>query len=140
MPVFRRAQKAIKRIRWKEKTLVDALYVACTNDRNEFGKAVLVRHTPFRPATTDVAQTWGRCNRDFQLMPRTLDPDKLFEPTVPADGVAHSAQQPQVAPQTDPKLALAMYNVRLQLPGSPLLRRFFHSIVAIHQAAHNCDS
>ena len=32
-----------------------------------------------------------------------------------------------------------MYGVRLQLPDAPLLRRCFHSIVAMHQAAHNCD-
>ena len=32
-----------------------------------------------------------------------------------------------------------MYGVRLQIPDSPLLRRCFHSIVAMHQAAHNCD-
>ena len=42
-------------------------------------------------------------------------------------------------PHTDPKLDLAMYGVRLQLADSPLLRRCFHSIVAMHQAAHNCD-
>ena len=125
-PALRLGQKAIKRIRRKGKKLVEAPYVACTNDRNEFGKVVLVRHTPFRSATTDVGQNWGRCNIDFQFMPRTLDPDELLEPTVPAGGVAQTAHQPQVVPQTDPKFALAMYGVRLQLPDSPLLRRCFH--------------
>ena len=77
-PALRLGQKAIKRIRRKGKKLVEAPYVACTNDRNEFGKVVLVRHTPFRSATTDVGQNWGRCNIDFQFMPRTLDPGELF--------------------------------------------------------------
>ena len=62
-------------------------------------------------------------------MPRTLDPDHFFT----------SSTEAPLVPQTDPKLALAMYGVRLQLPDAPLLRRCFHSIVAMHQAAHNCD-
>ena len=138
-PALRQGKKAIKRIRRKGKKLVDAAYVAWTNDRNEFGKVVVVRRTPFRSATTDVGQNWCRCNVDFQFMPRILDPDELLESAMPPDGVAQPAHQPQVVPQTDPKLALGMYGVRLQLPDSPLLRRCFHSIVAMHQAAHNCD-
>ena len=39
----------------------------------------------------------------------------------------------------DPKLALAMYGVWRLLPEEPLLRRCFHSIVAMFQAPHNCD-
>ena len=125
-PAIRLGQTAVKRLRRKGKKLVEAAYIACTNDRNEFGKVVPVRHTPFRSATTDVGQVWGRCNIDFQFMPRTLDPDQVFASTA-------------AVPQTDPKLALAMYGVRMQLPDSPLLRRCFHSIVSMHQAAHNCD-
>ena len=90
-PAARLGQKAIKRIRRRGKKLVEAPYVACTNDRNEFGKVVLVRHTPFRSATTDVGQVWGRCNIDFQFMPRILDPDQVFASTVPAGGVAQTA-------------------------------------------------
>ena len=132
-------QKTIKRIRRRGKKLVEAPYVACSNDRNEFGKVVLERHTPFRSSTTDVGQNCFRCNMDFQFMPRTLDPDELIASTVPAGGVAQPANEPHVVPQTDPKLALTMYGVRQQLPDAPLLRRCFHSIVAMHQAAHNCD-
>ena len=72
---------------------------------------------------------WGRCNTDAQFMLRTLDPDQFFATT----------NELPLVPQTDPNLALAMYGVRLQLPEAPLLRRCFHSIVAMHQAAHNCD-
>jgi len=119
----------VKRIRRRGKKLVEAPFVAGTNDRSEFGKVVVVRQTPFRSATTDVGQVWGRCNIDFQFMPRTLDPDQLLT----------TMSETSLVPQIDPKLALAMYGVRLQLPDAPLLRRCFHSIVAMHQAAHNCD-
>ena len=49
-----------------------------------------------------------------------------------------SAEQPD-APMIDPAVAKAMYGVRFQTPGSSLQRRIFHSIVAMFQAAHNCD-
>ena len=49
-----------------------------------------------------------------------------------------SAEQPD-APMIDPAVAQAMYGVRFQTPGSSLQRRIFHSIVAMFQAAHNCD-
>ena len=45
----------------------------------------------------------------------------------------------QLVPQVKPELALALYGVRRQLPDSPLLRRCFHAIVSMFQAAHNCD-
>ena len=62
-------------------------------------------------------------------MLRTLDPDVLL----------HNSGDDQPVPQVKPELALALYAVRTQLPDSPLLRRCFHSIVAMFQAAHNCD-
>ena len=46
-------------VEWEQ--LVGTPYIACTNDRHEFGNTVVVRHTPFRSATSDAAQTWGRC-------------------------------------------------------------------------------
>ena len=109
--------------------LVKEAFIASTNERNEFCKPVLERKTPFRSASTDVGQNWGRCNIDFQFMPRTLDPDTLFE-----DSAAQSAVL-----QVNPKDALAMYGVRRKMPSSPLLRRCFQSLVAMFQAAHNCD-
>ena len=51
--------------------------------------------------------------------------------------ILHMAQHP--FHKRNPQLVLAMYGVRVQLPDAPLLRRCFHSIVAMHQAAHNCD-
>ena len=62
-------------------------------------------------------------------MPRALDPEDLFE------GDAELSD----APEVNPKLALAMYGVREQLPRAPLMRRCFHTIVAMFQAAHNTD-
>jgi hypothetical protein len=61
----------MKRIRRRGKKLVTSPYIAITNERNEFCKPVLQRDTPFRSASTDVGQNWGRCNLDFQFMPRT---------------------------------------------------------------------
>ena len=49
-----------------------------------------------------------------------------------------SAAQPAVL-QVNTKDALAMYGVRMQMPDAPMLRRTFHALVAMFQAAHNCD-
>ena len=68
-----------KRIRRRGKKLVSAPYIAITNERNEFCKAVLQRDTPFRSSSTDVGQNWGRCNVDFQFMPRIIDPSHFME-------------------------------------------------------------
>ena len=122
--------------------LVKEAFIASTNERNEFCKPVLERKTPFRSASTDAGQNWGRCNIDFQFMPRTLDPDTLFADSAAQPAESHlngdSAAQPAVL-QVNPKDALAMYGVRRKMPSSPLLRRCFQSLVAMFQAAHNCD-
>ena len=123
-------QKMItKAFRRRGKELVPQAHIALTNDHGELFRAVVRRDTPFRSASSDVGQTWGRCNCDFQFMPRALEPEQFR---------ADSAAKP-VAPEVNPKLALAMYGIRLQLPEAPLLRRCFHSVVAMFQAAHNCD-
>jgi len=123
------AQTITKRIRRRGKKLVESPYIAVTNERNEFCRAELQRDTPFRSSSTDVGQNWGRCNVDFQFMPRTLDPEHFM---------AASAEQPAVL-QVNSKNALAMYGVRMQMPDAPMLRRTFHAMVAMFQAAHNCD-
>ena len=119
----------LKRIRRRGKQLVSQAYIATTNMRNEFGRVVVRRDTPFRSATNDVGQALDRCNIDFQFMPRTLDDEELG---------GDSAEQPAVC-EVDPQLALAMYAVRCRMRSEPLLRRIFHSMVAMFQAAHNCD-
>ena len=123
------AESVTKRIRRRGRKLVESPYIATTNERNEFCKPVLQRDTPFRSATTDAGQNWGRCNLDFQFMPRTLEPSDFME---------DSAERPAVL-EVNPKDALAMYGVRMQLPDAPMLRRTFHALVAMFQAAHNCD-
>ena len=62
-------------------------------------------------------------------MNRTFDPDSLLQ----------DSDAEQSVPQVKPEIALALYGVRFQCPDSPLLRRCFHTIVAMCQAAHNCD-
>ena len=74
MAVHGLGEAITKRIRRRGKKLVSSPYIAITNERNEFCKPVLQRDTPFRSASTDVGQNWGRCNVDFQFMPRTIDP------------------------------------------------------------------
>ena len=118
-----------KAFRRRGKKLVPRAHIALTNDHGELFRAVVERHTPFRSTSTDVGQVWGRCNCDFQFMPRALDPMILR---------GDSAAQPS-APDVHPKVALIMHGVTLRLPTEPLLRRAFHSIVAMYQAAHNCD-
>ena len=124
-----RRKTITKRIRRRGKKLVTEAHIATTNEHGELFKATVRRDTPFRSASTDVGQAWGPCNIDLRLMPRALDPDQLL-----TGGAEQSA-----TPEVNPKLALAMYGVRLQLPSDPLLRRCFHAIVAMFQAAHNCD-
>ena len=87
MAVHGIGEKITKRIRRRGKKLVESPYIAITNERNEFCKPVLKRDTPFRSASTDVGQNWGRCNVDFQFMPRTIDPSHFMEA---------SAEQPAV--------------------------------------------
>ena len=109
--------------------LVKEAFIASTNERNEFCKPVLERKTPFRSASTDAGQNWGRCNIDFQFTPRTLGLDHFVE---------GSTGQPAVL-EVVPKNALAMYGVRMQMPDAPMLRRALHGMVAMFQASHNCD-
>ena len=70
--------------------------------------------------------TWNCTDR---YSPRTLDDEALDD---------DSAEQPAVC-KVDPQLALDMYAVRFQMGSEPLLRRVFHSMVAMFQAAHNYD-
>ena len=106
-----------KRIRRRGKKLVKEPYIAVTNEHNEFCKPILQRDTPFRSASTDVGQNWGRCNIDFQFMPRIIDPSHFLE---------ERAEKPAVL-QVNPKDALAMYGVRMQMPDAPMLRRAVHA-------------
>ena len=62
-------------------------------------------------------------------MPRTLDPYHFLEGNAVQSAVL----------QVNPKYARAMYGVRMQMPDAPMLRRTFHALVAMFQAAHNCD-
>ena len=118
------AQKMItKAFRRRGKKLAQAAHIASTNEHGELFRVSVTKNTPFRSAKSDVGQVWSRSNHDFQFMPRFLDLEVLHELGV--EGVP--------PPAVDPKLALAMYGVRLRLPDEPLLRRCFHSIAAMFQ-------
>ena len=60
----------IVQIRRRGKALVVEPRIETTNERNELGRVQVERHTPFRGATSDIAQRAVRCNVDFQFMPR----------------------------------------------------------------------
>lgn len=66
-------------------------------------------------------------------MPRAVEVG-AEQPDAPDVG----AEQPD-APDVKPQHTQAMYGIRLRLPDVPLLRRTFHAIVAMFQAAHSCD-
>ena len=76
------SQMITKCVRRIGKTLVETTNITSTNDHTEFCKPILQRDTPFRSASTDVGQNWGRRNIDLHFMPRTLDPDPLFNRAV----------------------------------------------------------
>jgi hypothetical protein len=129
LTVISNGVSTVKKIRRRGKQLVSQAYIATTNVRNEFGRVVVRRDRPFRSATNDVAQALDRCNIDFQFMPRTLDDDALGDDNTEQQSVC----------EVDPQLAIAMYAVRRRMRSEPTLRRIFHSMVAMFQAAHNCD-
>ena len=62
----------------------------------------------------------------------------MFQEVGFAKKTRNQCVQPAVL-QVNPKDALAMYGVRMQMPDAPMLRRTFHALVAMFQAAHNCD-
>ena len=96
-----------KSFRRRGKKLVPEAYVALTNDHGELFRVVVRRQNPFRSASSDVGQVWSRSNNDFQFMPRTF---------VLSRNETSGAEEPAV----EPKLALAMYGIRLRLPDEPM--------------------
>ena len=64
-----------KRFLRRGKELVDRAFVATTNDRNEFGRAVLERTHPFTSSSSDLTQAGIRCNSDVQIMDRAVPTD-----------------------------------------------------------------
>ena len=97
--------------------------IARTNLHNEIGRVQVVRRTPFRSPSNDVCQAFTRSNFDFQFMLRAADPD------------SEQAESSLLNPQ----LCQAMYGMRLRLQDSGLLRAIFQFLIAMFQAAFNCD-
>jgi len=124
--VLEGSKTVLKRIRRRGKALVKKAFVAATNLHNEFGRVQVVMLIPFRSPSTDIGQAGGRSNIDLQFMPRA---------TPPPDEADAAGDVPQI-PYAQ---AAAFYGVRLKLPSDAALRRAAHSMVAMFQAAHNCD-
>lgn len=61
-----------KKILRRGKALVSPAFIASTNEKNEYGRAIPYRGQPFRSSTCDVLQSAVRCNADFQYMSRAV--------------------------------------------------------------------
>ena len=64
-----------KRFLRRGKELVDRAFVATTNERNEFGRAVVERTHPFTSSSSDLTQAAGRSNADVQYVDRAVPTD-----------------------------------------------------------------
>jgi hypothetical protein len=58
------------RILRRGKRLQEEAHIASTNERNEYGRAILVRRQPFRSSSSDLVQASTRSNGDLQFMDR----------------------------------------------------------------------
>ena len=54
------------------KELVKQAFIANGNEENEYGKAIVPRHAPFRSSSSDVLQATLRCNADYQYQKRAV--------------------------------------------------------------------
>ena len=81
------------------------------------------------PASDHLAKSESLLRSILRFLLDIFDPDAFLQ----------DSDAEQLVPQVKPEIALALYGVRFQCPASPLLRRCFHTIVAMCQAAHNCD-
>ena len=114
--VFKIVENAVERVvrfRRRGKELVTEPYIADTNEHNELGRAQVERHTPFRGATSDMAQCGVRCNFDFQFMPRA--------PVLPVDLDDSTGMETEHVNRPNNKSltydrAEAFYGIRMQLP------------------------
>ena len=62
----------IKRVLRRGKELVPTPYLAETNERNEYGRAMVLREHPFRSSSSDLAQAALQCNVDAQFQDRAV--------------------------------------------------------------------
>jgi len=67
--------KVTKHFMRRGKQLVDNAHIATTNEKNEFGRAVLERTHPFTSSSFDLLQAALRCNADVQFMDRAVPKD-----------------------------------------------------------------
>ena len=63
---------AVKYVIRRGKDLVKHAFIATGNEENEYGKAMVPRHSPFRSSSMDVLQSTVRCNADYQYQKRAV--------------------------------------------------------------------
>ena len=65
---------SVKRILRRGKQLVASAFIASTNERNEYGRTVLLRTHPFTSYSLDLLQSALECNGDYQFQDRAVPP------------------------------------------------------------------
>jgi hypothetical protein len=126
--VMQGAKELTKRIRRRGKALVTRAFIACTNDRHEYGRVIPQRGHPFRSSSNDVAQTAARCNVDVQYMPRAL-PEVEW-----SDSPAESTdQEKDSAASVSPSRFYGNYKL------SPFRQHIVSVFQCMMFAAQNCD-
>ena len=114
----------VKRVRRRGKAIVEAPFVASTNEHNEYGLVEPERPQPFRSPSSDIIGAGDRCNVDFRIMARGFPED---------DDVLLRCQC------DDKQLARCFVDITVKDLAEPLVRRMALSVIALHVAAHNCD-
>ena len=62
------AKNVTRSILRRGKALVEAAFIAATNERNEYGRAFVPRGRPFTSSSSDVSQAALQCNVDVQFL------------------------------------------------------------------------
>ena len=118
--------QVVKRLRRRGKRLVRKVFIAGTNDSNEYGRAMPVRTHPFRSSSTDVGIAATRCNFDFQFMARAT-------PIEDSTNLTHNMTLEQC------KFLASSANVKFSSLDQAEVRKAMYSICAMHLAAQNTD-
>ena len=129
----------VRRVRRRGKKLVHEAHIATTNEHNELGRVQVVRRTPFRSPTSDVAQAAVRCNFDYQFMARAPVFAPAGDPPPEDRGDVTAGRASAAHAQLAYEKAESFYGIKFCSPDADVLREAARSMLAMWQAAHNTD-
>ena len=129
----------VRRVRRRGKKLVPEAHIATTNEHNELGRVQVVRRTPFRSPTSDVAQAAVRCNFDYQFMARAPVFAPAGDPPPEDRGDVTAGRASAAHAQLAYEKAESFYGIKFCSPDADVLREAARSMLAMWQAAHNTD-